>query len=150
MYTPNGVVSTSCILWATGIRPCAAELVKYPILRPTLQTEKFETVFFAGDSALLTYPESSDRIPALAQMAEEQGKLAAKNILQHIKNQPLQEFTKRPSGILVSLGHNIAGGQIGPFVFTGKFASVFCKLVYASKMPSLRKKIGLLRKWFIH
>src|SRR5206468_149723 len=86
-------IATATVIWAAGIRaaPVAARL-GLPTGRsgrlsvaPTLQVPGFPAVFAAGDVALV---EGAERLPQVAQVAIQQGALAAENVLRARRGEP--------------------------------------------------------------
>lgn len=77
-----------------------------------LQTADFPEVYGVGDLAEYTDPETNTPIPTVAQVAEEQGKAAAENILHAIRDEHLTLYHYRHFGYVVPLKNHFAVAEL--------------------------------------
>jgi NADH dehydrogenase len=84
----------------------------------TFQTSD-ERVFAIGDAALIEQPDS-DPAPPTAQAAWQAAEVAGKNIARAIRGQPLEEWTFKDRGTVVSVGEDAVAHDVyvTPFVET--------------------------------
>ncbi|MBM2811971.1 MAG: hypothetical protein HW416_2730 [Chloroflexi bacterium] len=115
---PGGFVPTASMIWAGGIRAnllmasAGVEMNKQGrlIVDPMLRVPGYPEVFAVGDCAVALDPKTNQPIPATAQLALQEGELAAENILRALEGQEPIRFDPRSRGEVVSLGHDRAVG----------------------------------------
>ena len=123
------ILDADMLVWATGIRAnsllskCGLEVDtkgRLPV-DEHLQVRNVENIFALGDNVLLIDPRLNQPVPALAQTAIYQGKIAAQNIVRKIQNQPLllYKFYDFPS--VAPLGGKYAAAKIGNLIINGFF-----------------------------
>ncbi len=92
------VIPTRTVLWSAGVR-AASLMSKLGVeqdrigrvrVLPTLQLPGLPDVYVIGDAAYLE--ENGKPLPMVAQVAMQQGRHAAHNILADIQKKPLQPF----------------------------------------------------------
>ncbi len=79
-----------------------------------------ERVFAVGDAALIEQPGREDPAPPTAQAAWQAADVAGRNIVRSIEGKPLEEWTYKDKGTLISVGdkavaHNVKGLPIDTF-----------------------------------
>ncbi len=149
------ILKTDTIIWVAGIKPkelsISSEVNKARdgriIINEYLQLEQYPNVFALGDGACLIDKDTNTPLPALAQVAERQSALVAKNIVLSIGNKKLEKFKYRSRGSMVSLGQWMAIAEISNFYFWGHITWWIWRTVYLSKMISLRKKVRVAIDW---
>jgi NADH:ubiquinone reductase (H+-translocating) len=110
--TDGQLVEGSVFVWAGGVK--APELVADSEL-PTghngrvkvdrhLRVLDHPQIYVAGDLASVTDPRTGHVLPALAQVALEEGETVARNLDAELKGQPLEAFTFHDKGFVVSVG----------------------------------------------
>ena len=114
-------VAAKTVLWAAGVTssPLGRSL-GVPLDRagrvqvePDLSVPGHPEIFVIGDLAAV--PE----VPAIAPSAKQMGRLAARNILKRILNQPAAPFRYRDYGQLATIGRSAAVGMIGKLKLSG-------------------------------
>ena len=86
----------------------------------------------------------------MAQVAEQEAKMVAKNIYLSVKNKSLEPFVYKRKGEMISLGKWMALGEISNFVFGGRIAWWVWRTLYLSKLISFRKKVKVALDWTIN
>lgn len=150
-------IDTATAAWVAGITPYEADSESELTcgafgrmsVRPTLQHERFDSIFALGDCACFTEKGATAPLPALAQVAVKQASVVAENIYRHMNVRPLKTFRYRSYGALISLGRWMAFAHIGPLRFAGPFAWLLWRAVYISKMLSQEKRIRVAIDWMI-
>ena len=151
-------VDTETVIWAAGAKPVDVMfdqvINKTPdgrlIVNEYVQLPGFKEVFVVGDMSAFTDKGGNTLLPALAQVAQKESGIVAKNIKSLMENKPLQEFKYKNSGNLLSLGQWMAAGEIDGITFYGKMAWWFWRTVYLSKLLSFRKKVRVAMDWTIN
>jgi NADH dehydrogenase len=110
--TDGQLLQGGVFVWAGGVK--APELVADSEL-PTghngrVKVDRFlraldhPQIYVAGDLASVTDPGTGHVLPALAQVALEEGETVARNLNAELTGRPLEEFTFRDKGFVVSVG----------------------------------------------
>jgi NADH dehydrogenase len=149
-------IMADIIIWTAGVKAREIkfdrEIKKSPNDR--IQVDEFlrlpgeKNIFALGDNTL--FLKDGNPLPPLAQVAEQQAKITAKNIFLSVKEKDLKPFDYKHKGNMLSLGRWRAMGEIKGFVFDGKIAWFLWRTLYLSKMITLKKKISIALDWTIH
>ena len=143
------VLQTDFMIYAGGIEPNALvyslELEKnakgYIRTNEYLQTTNYEDVFAIGDCTTIFHHNKP--LAPTADIAEQMGEIAAKNITNLINKKALQSHKIQSRGILIALGRDYAAAKLFGFHFNGFIAYVVKKIVekvYYRKLEALSKK----------
>ncbi len=150
-------IDTETIIWVAGIKPNIIPFDITPSTTPDgrlvtdeyLRLQNMENIFAIGDTSAVKNKDGR-YLPALAQVAEKESVVIAKNLYRSINNQPLKSFQYKSAGNLVSLGQWMAAGEIAHFTFTGHITWWLWRTVYLSKMISFKKKLRVAMDWTIN
>ncbi|MDF2926201.1 MAG: YumB [Paenibacillaceae bacterium] len=140
--TPEGValadgetIRAGTVVWTGGIRGNRmVEEAGFETMRgrivvdDTLRTKEFENVYVVGDCSIVLNEEGKP-YPPTAQIATQQGEVAAYNLVAAIRNTPMKDFKFINRGIMASLGKNQAIGVVGSRKFKGGVAALLKKAV---------------------
>lgn len=107
-------------------------------------------VFILGDMAYVEDARFPKGVPAMAQVAVQEARLVAKNIVATLYRKKLKTFRYRPKGELVSLGQWMAAGKAFNLSISGAFAWWVWRTVYLSKMISFTKRCKVALDWTIN
>lgn len=147
---PSGVslatgeqVPAELVVWAAGVQ--APEILKdiaglettpthQLVVRPTLQTTRDDDIFALGDCADCPWPGHDRPVPPSAQAAHQQASHLNRQIRRRLRGEPLQPWTYRDFGSLVSLGeYSTVGSLMGKLVGGSLFIEgMFARLMYKS------------------
>ena len=109
-----------------------------------MEAENDKYIFAIGDSANAINPVTGKPVPAAAQFALQQGRLAAENIFAEITGRPKKKYYPKVLGEVVSLGKHLAIGWLAlPFFKKVTFVGFLGRLL---KTAIREKHIILLRK----
>ena len=133
------VLDMDFMIFAGGIEPNGLvfnlELTKNQFgfieVNEYLQSVDYKDVFVVGDCTTI-YDKNNKRLAPTADIAEQMGIDAAKNIQNSINKKPLKKHTIASRGILIALGRRYASAKISNFFLHGFFAYVMKKLVEKS------------------
>ena len=143
---------TETVIWAAGIRaaPVAAHL-GFPTGRsgrlrvePTLAVPGHAGVFAAGDVAVV---DGNERLPQVAQMAIQQGQLAAENVQRGLAGEPLAVFRYDDKGSMATIGRSRAVAVIGRVRLVGRIAWAAWLLVHIVMLIGFRNRLVVLVNW---
>ncbi|HVU09995.1 MAG TPA: NAD(P)/FAD-dependent oxidoreductase [Phototrophicaceae bacterium] len=109
------VIPTHTLIWSAGVKAAPlGQMLNVPLKRggriavkPTLEAEGMDSVYVIGDMAYLEDP-AGQPYPQLIPVAEQQGTLAASNILRRITGWNQQEFKYFDRGIMATIGRSRA------------------------------------------
>ena len=132
------------------------------VVKPTLQTTRDPDVFAIGDCAAAPREGFDSPVPPRAQAAHQQASFMVAQIGRKLAGKPLEAFTYKDFGSLVSLGRystvgNLMGGLAGKSMFIeGLFARVMYRSLYKMHQHALYggRKValdtiahGFARRW---
>lgn len=159
-------LAANTIIWVGGVKPYDLAIpgtekhqtgrIKIDSFLRAIGTSAVQTIFVAGDIAALEVPSKGDKparpLPMLAQVAEEQSKVLAHNIMAAIQNAPqkMKAFHYKSKGTLVSLGQWSATGDIFGIQIGGPIAWWIWRTVYLFKFNSWRKRFKIAAEWTIN
>ncbi|MGZ9585333.1 NAD(P)/FAD-dependent oxidoreductase [Paenibacillus marinisediminis] len=140
--TPEGVqlpeefVKAGTVIWTGGVRGSRLiDQAGIEAMRSRVKVDEFlrapghDNVYIIGDNSLMINPENERPFPPTAQMAMQQGPIAASNIVATIRNQPLKKFTFQNKGTVASLGKGEAIGVVGKKKLKGFWAAQLKKVI---------------------
>ncbi|MDB6067035.1 MAG: copper transporter [Pedosphaera sp.] len=158
IFLENGqTIETATVLSTVGNAPqplildlakkFGLETIKGRIVtEPTCKVKGAERLWAAGDCAAVPV-NGKPASPPLAQFAQRQGELLAKNIVRHMHGESLQPFAHKNLGQLASIGHHTAVADIMGFQFSGFIAWWIWRSIYLFKLPGLQRKLRLMIDW---
>ena len=112
---------------------------------PTLQLPDHPEVFVVGDLAYLESDEGE--LPLVAQVALQQGRAAADNVMRMIRGEPPVPFTYRDLGMMAVVGRNAAVAQLWGGTFTGFGAWILWLVIHVSNLIGFRNRALVLVNW---
>lgn len=147
-------IASGMTIWAAGVQPSPVRFESVPpqiqngriAVDPQLKAKGAAGIYALGDVALFLGKDGKP-LPALAQVAVGQARIAADNILAEIRNESLVEFSYVSKGSLVSLGKLYAAGEIAGVRIYGPLAWFVWRTVYYFKFNSWRKKARISFDW---
>lgn len=150
------LIAARTVFWLAGVK--AVTLPFSPDSNMTmspsgrLQTDEHlralghEDIFAFGDMAS-KQDENKKELPMLAQVAATQAPTVARNIIASMHARPLEVFSFKNKGSMISLGQWFAVGEIYSIGIAGKFAWWIWRTVYLFKFPSWRKRFAIAAEW---
>ena len=151
-FSSGRSLKTKTLIWTGGIR--ITGLIKESgletgmqggvIVDEYLRAKGHKNIYVLGDNALAINPTTKNPVPAAAQFALQQGRLAAKNIFNDVYGGEKEIYKPRLWGEFISLGKHLAAGWLSlPTSRRISFAGFLANLLYTA----IREKhIFLLRK----
>ncbi len=148
------VLYTETVIWTAGVQGNPiGKLMGLPTARngqvlvlPTLQVPDHPEVYVVGD---LAQPggEGQQRLLMVAQVANQGGAQAAKNIRRQIAGLEPEPFRYRDLGTMVTIGRNAAVAQVGQRSFSGFPAWVLWLAVHLFNLIGFRNRILVMVNW---
>jgi NADH dehydrogenase len=136
-------VASELVVWAAGVKApdvlrqiegLEINRINQLVVEPTLLTTRDPTIFAIGDCAACPREGASTPVPPRAQAAHQEASHLARQIERRLRGEPLQPYTYRDFGSLVSLGKwstvgSLMGGLLGRSIFV---EGLFARLMYRS------------------
>ena len=150
-------IDARTIVWTAGVKPVLIPTIpevagdkKCFVVNEFLQLPAFPDVFIIGDCSQYTQKGEKTPIPALAQVASEQGKHVAKNLGRLLDKDALVPFEFKLKGQFISLGKGYGAGFIGPIKITGFKAWWLNRTIYLFKIIGTGNKLRTAWQWTLN
>ncbi|GAB3906549.1 NAD(P)/FAD-dependent oxidoreductase [Mucilaginibacter boryungensis] len=154
-FEDGQTIRTRNVIWSAGVMGVIPKGVpEGSIIRGNrIQTDAInrvegaENIFAIGDVAAVITEETPKGHPGVAQVAIQQGKQVAKNIVHIIKGEPTEPFKYFDKGSLATIGRNKAVADLGKIKFQGFFAWLIWMFVHLVSLLGFRNKIIVFINW---
>ena len=149
----DGELLTHTVVWGAGVQgDPAVDRWGLPVgpagrvpVQSTLQLPDHPEVFVVGD---LAYLECDGReLPQVAQVALQQGRAAADNIVRLIRGELPVPFTYHDLGMMAVIGRNAAVAKLWGRTFTGFGAWILWLVIHVSNLIGFRNRALVLVNW---
>jgi NADH:ubiquinone reductase (H+-translocating) len=146
-------IESDAVVWAAGVRGHPlAEACDFPVTEkgtipvdPFLRSTMDPDVYVVGD---LAHSEDDGRpLPMVAQVAIQEGRHAATNILREVGGEALEPFSYRNMGSMAAVGRGRAVVEMRGRTLTGVMAWPAWALVHVGKLVGFRNRLGVLLDW---
>ncbi len=148
-------ISSSTLIWAAGVTgnkidglPDYCWIANNRIIVDRYnKVQGFENIYAVGDIAFMVTPKNPKGHPQVANVAINQARLLAKNILKYTKGKPLTEYEYKDLGTMATIGRNKAVVDL-PFInFKGYLAWVVWMFLHLMLILSVRNKLIIFVNW---
>ncbi len=153
----NGeIIQTRTLVWAAGVKASPlAEMLGVDLaqggrvpVQKTTEVVGRDSIYAIGDISYLIDPKSDEPYPQLIPVAQQQGKLAAKNIISQIKGQPQKTFAYRDKGVMATIGRSRAVAWPFYTVKLTGFAAWFTWLMlHLVWLLGFRNRLNVMVNW---
>ncbi len=159
--TPDGVtvggalIPASCMVWGAGVKasPAAAWLGVPPgpggrlQVASDLSVEGKSEIYALGDTALST-GEDGKPLPALAQVAKQQGTFLGKALkVNLLQGEPVPTFRFHNRGDTAVIGRNAAVFDFGSWQLKGRLAWLLWAIVHVYLLVNFEKRLLVSIQW---
>lgn len=155
-FSDGEILETHTLIWASGVK--AVDVSGIPetsisksgriIVDQFNRVQGLENVFCLGDQCLQTSdPEYPKGHPQLAQVAIQQGKLTAQNLVHVLKKQPLEPFQYVNKGSMAIIAKYKAVVDLPKGFFKGFFAWLVWLFIHLIPIAGFRNKVKLSFSW---
>lgn len=160
--TPDGVTagdetfSSANVIWAAGVEglPLAKELVdeitsrNAIVVNPDLTIPNDSRVYACGDMAYFSHDERYPRgLPGVAQVAMQQGDLAARNIIAQVKGASQKSFRYFEKGKMATIGRSAAVAESGSMKLKGPVAWLAWLFVHVLYLVEFQDRVVVFLRW---
>lgn len=149
-------IPTHTVVWAAGVKgsPLVQMLgvelergARIPVT-PQLEVIGLDRVYAAGDITHLQDPSTDQPYAQVIQVANQQGELAAKNIIAQINGQPQEAFKLHDRGMMATIGRNRAVAYVyNKIQFTGFIAWLMWVFLHIVWLMGFVNRIGVFISW---
>jgi NADH dehydrogenase len=147
------LVETRTVIWAAGVAASAlgralnAKLDRAGrvLVDQNLAVEGLEDVFVVGD--LASIQSDGKQVPGLSPAAMQEGRHAARNIIQKSRGEPMVTFRYRDKGTLATIGKAAAVGDIGRLRVGGLIAWLIWLFVHIFFLIGFRNRFLVISEW---
>ncbi|MEJ7738769.1 MAG: NAD(P)/FAD-dependent oxidoreductase [Chitinophagaceae bacterium] len=152
----NGkIIKTRNVLWAAGVtgdfpQGISADRIVSGGRIETDEINKvkgYSNIFAIGDVAAVITTETPNGHPGVAQVAMQQGRQLAQNLLALIKGKETKSFKYNDRGSMATIGRNKAVADLGKFKTQGFRAWVLWSLIHLFSLIGGRNKIIVFMGW---
>jgi NADH dehydrogenase len=148
-------IRTRNVLWAAGVVGQFPEGIKPEniVKGNRIQTDEinrvkgYNNIFAIGDTAAVVTADTPDGHPGVAQVAMQQGKHLAKNLLAIINGRVAEPFKYNDKGSMATIGRNKAVADIGKIHFSGFIAWVLWCFIHIFSLVGLQNRIVVFINW---
>jgi NADH dehydrogenase len=154
VYVGDERIETKTIFWAAG--NAASPLGRFlgvpldgvgrVLVEPDLSIPGHPEVFVVGDLAAVKR-EDGRLVPGVAPAANQEGKLAARNVRRLIRGEETKPFRYRNKGDLATIGRSRAIADFGKVQITGRPAWLLWLVVHIMYLVGFRNRISVLVQW---
>jgi NADH:ubiquinone reductase (H+-translocating) len=146
-------VHARTVIWAAGVAASPlAETLGVPLDRagrvmvnPELTIPGRDDVYVVGDLAYLAIDGAA--VPGVAPAAIQEGRHAARNVIQTLRGQPRQPFRYVDKGMLATIGRGAAVAKLGSIKASGLFAWLLWLSVHILFLIGFRNRVVVLFQW---
>ncbi|MEM9950700.1 MAG: NAD(P)/FAD-dependent oxidoreductase [Chloroflexota bacterium] len=150
------IINTHTVVWSAGVKanPLAEMLDiklerggKIPV-ETTMQVIGLNNVFAAGDIAYLKNPKDGKSYPGLIPVAQQQGAIVAKNIMNLVNDKELKEFRYFDRGSMATIGRSRAvAWAFNRIPLSGFFAWIAWLGLHLVVLLGMRNRIVVFIGW---
>lgn len=149
------VIPTHTLVWAAGVKASpVADMLGVPLARggripidETTAVKGVTHIYAAGDIAHLEDPVG-EPYPMVIPVAQQQGILAAKNILAHLQGQPAQPFRFLDRGMMATIGRSRAVAFLyNRLPLRGYTAWMVWLVFHLVTLMGFRNRLSVLVSW---
>jgi NADH:ubiquinone reductase (H+-translocating) len=147
-------IEAATILWAAGVQASPlGKLLGVGVDRagrvpvaPDLSLPDHPEVFVAGDLAALN-DKDGRQLPGVAQVAMQQGRTAARNIVRRLDGEPGEPFRYKDLGNMATIGRNHAIADIHGIKLHGLLAWLAWLFIHLINLIGFRNRVLVMTQW---
>lgn len=146
-------IQSATILWAAGVEASSlgnklgldTDRAGRIFTQSDLSLKVYDQVFVLGDQAHVV--QNDQPLPGIAPVAMQQGRFAAKTILQEIAGNPRGEFHYVDKGQMATIGRSRAITEVGRWKFSGFGAWITWLVVHIYYLTGFRNRFFVVTSW---
>jgi len=145
---------TDTVVWTAGVKGAALPGIAEKntsagriLVNEYNQMNGFENIFAIGDVSAHFNTDAPKGQPMLAQVAIQQAKCLASNIILSLQQKSMQPFVYKNLGVMATVGKNKAVVDLPNWKFQGAFAWFVWMFVHILSLVGFRNKLVTLIDW---
>jgi len=147
-------IQAGTVIWAAGVAavPLGSTLgapvdrLGRVMVNPDLTIPGRDDVYVVGDMANLAGADGKP-LPGVIQVALQQARLAAENIVRTMKGESRGTFAYRDLGTMATIGRNSAVADLGWLRLKGYLAWLFWLFLHVFKLIGFRNRLSVMTQW---
>lgn len=151
----GSIIKTRNVLWAAGVAGDFPQGLTDAIIvgGNRIETDEinrvngYGNIFAIGDVAAIISEQTPNGHPGVAQVAMQQGKQLAKNLLAIIQQKPTERFIYKDRGSMATVGRNKAVADLGRYKTQGFKAWLLWCFVHLFSLVGFSNKVGVFLNW---
>jgi NADH dehydrogenase, FAD-containing subunit len=152
------IIETKTVIWTAGVKGAPFDGLPQSSMLPNkrILIDEFNCIvgvkdaYAIGDVAAYITQENPRGEPMLAQVAIQQGKQLASNLLKMQQGQPFTPFSYHNKGVMATIGRRKAVVDLPTAHFQGSFAWFVWMFVHIMSLVGFRNKLITLTDWIIN
>jgi NADH dehydrogenase len=148
-------ICTSLIIWTAGIKGIRVDGLSSEVYNKNsriivdkyCKVKGYDNIFALGDITFLTEEKFPSGYPQVAQVAIQQAKLLAGNLIREQKNKIPLEFRYKDLGIMATVGRNLAVVELPYISFQGIFGWFVWMFIHLMSIVGVRNKLIIFINW---
>jgi NADH dehydrogenase len=147
-------IPTANLIWAAGVTGNIIEGIEpEQIVRNRYKVDRYnkvkgtQNIYAIGDIAYMETPKYPTAHPQLANVAINQGKNLAHNLLRSLKNKQQKEYEYKDLGSMATIGKHKAVVDMSFIKFHGYIAWFFWMFLHLMLILSVRNKLQIFFNW---
>jgi len=145
----------STLVWAAGVKGMPVEGIPEELIdkRDRVMVDEFNRIkgfeheFAIGDLATMETKDYQHGHPQVAQVAIQQARLLAKNLLRLEKGEELKPFRYNDKGTMATIGRNKAVVDLPQFSFKGFWAWLVWMIVHLMSIVGVKNRLLIFINW---
>ena len=155
MLSSGETIKSKNLIWAAGVTGNVIEGIEKESITRTNRfivdrfnkVKGYDNIYAIGDIAYMETPRYPNGHPQVANVAINQGKNLAKNLVSMLSNKPTKEYEYKDLGSMATIGRNMAVVDL-PFIsFKGYFAWYVWMFLHLMLILSVRNKLIIFINW---
>ncbi len=147
-------VAAATVVWCAGVAasPLARSLgvpldrAGRVVVEPDLSIPGHREIFVAGDLALYLH-QTGQPLPGVAQVAIQQGRSAARNVLRDLGGETRRPFRYRDKGNMAVIGRSAAVAELAGLKISGWLAWLMWCFIHILYLVGFRSRFVVLVEW---
>ncbi|MCK0131365.1 NAD(P)/FAD-dependent oxidoreductase [Flavobacteriaceae bacterium F08102] len=151
----NEAFKTNTVIWTAGVKGAPIDGLPNEaigtgnriLVNAYNQVSQTDRIFAIGDVAACITDKEPKGLPMLAPVAQQQGKLLAKNIVRLTKGQAMKPFKYYNKGVMATIGRKKAVVDLPKWKFQGTFAWIIWMFLHIMALVGFRNKFVAFFDW---
>lgn len=148
------LVETGNVFWTAGTKsPKLIDAINvekergWIVVDEFLRVAKHPEVFAVGDLANISDLKTSQKVPATAQSAVQEGEYVGRALSRLLLEKRIEPFVYKDKGYMLSLGRQVGVAEFRRFKTAGFFGWLLWRVVHIALISTTRNRLGVIFDW---